>query len=174
MHVRSCNNKIFPFCLLQISHHGAEELANSKDFLTAVQPRMAFASSAYASMAYGHPRCSVLKTLQGLGSLRRGQVHRLDCCVKVDHHAKQVETLNIAESIFTTAPVPDEACMLIIALVDKEDLRPAQQICWRNTPAKSWRHKKKKPKTAISRRESSIYWQQLRHAVAEWLLTRVQ
>ena len=78
--------------MYKISHHGASGAsteANSEKFLSAIKPNASFASQAYPSYGYHHPRCEVLDRL-----LKVTKLNKLNSPLHYDFPCYQKYTCN--------------------------------------------------------------------------------
>ena len=98
----------------QMSHHGASNMANKNDWIKAISPRSAFASSAFNG-TYKHPSCETIKKLEALTTMKKnmdppGDFHEIYCGngrnapIKIDDECRY--------SILETSPSEDYICLL--------------------------------------------------------------
>lgn len=103
----------------KIAHHGASSKANSYEWLSAIQPKMAFASSAHPSLnQYGHPRCDTIFRLTSLGTIEQAdEPHMFSCGTGRNTPFDQVFNVKIYE----TSPSAKDICLITYQFIDNAD-----------------------------------------------------
>ena len=97
----------------KISHHGASSQANKKTWLNAIQPKYAFASSAYNHGNNRHPRCDAIMRLENLGSITAAQSPHPLYCGNNGRGATPTIIDTFQKHIYETSPKEDEMCILL-------------------------------------------------------------
>ena len=92
----------------KMSHHGASSQANQMNWLTTIQPKYAFASSAYNHGNNRHPRCDAINRLLNLGSIANAPGHVFYC----GNSGHPTIENNFRWHIYETSPRSDEMCLL--------------------------------------------------------------
>ena len=94
----------------QMSHHGASTKANIKEWIEAINPEYAFASSGYNYGICHHPRCDTIVRLFAYGDIGTTTVlHHYYCGMKYKKDKEDcISTVNILE----TSPTDDKICLL--------------------------------------------------------------
>ena len=101
--------------IFQISHHGADRMANTCQWLKAIRPDEAFVSHAFNG-THKHPRCNAIQRLISLGSLST-QAHNtlLFHCAR-SRRQGDLATGRICHHIFSTYPAADTVCTVLFLL----------------------------------------------------------
>lgn len=94
----------------KIAHHGASTQANSPTWLAPIQPRSAFASSAYDFGNCRHPRCVTIQRIESLQTIVQAPAHDFYCGNPQGVNPTQYDAFN--DSIFETSPTPTMICLL--------------------------------------------------------------
>lgn len=113
----------------KVSHHGASRLANSQDWLQAIQARWAFISSAYASQAYGHPKCETITRLLAVGSLGQDEQHIIAC----SDEDRRVHHKSTKFQIYSTRPEENVVCLISFSIGEQStepDFRWECEVIW--------------------------------------------
>ena len=95
----------------KIAHHGASTIANSPTWLAPIQPRSAFASSAYNFGNCRHPRClTIQRILNSQTIIQTTLSHDFYCGNGPGVNPTQYNDYN--ESIFETSPTLNSICLV--------------------------------------------------------------
>ena len=92
----------------KMSHHGASSQANQMNWLTTIQPKYAFASSAYNHGNNRHPRCDAINRLLNLGSIANAPGHAFYC----GNNGYPTIINNFRWHIYETSPRSNKMCLL--------------------------------------------------------------
>ena len=92
-----------------MAHHGASTKANQPDWLQAIQPSTAFASSAYNFGSCRHPSCDTIYRIEALQSIATVSAHPFYCG---NSGALPNKYPQFTQSMYETTPCPDVLCLL--------------------------------------------------------------
>lgn len=97
----------------KMAHHGASDKANRKDWLEQLNPKQAFASSAYKG-SYYHPRCDTIKRLLELDTIIETDPHLFYCWNEVGEFPgyHDVVYYNFPYHMLETSPTENKRCLL--------------------------------------------------------------
>ena len=94
----------------KIAHHGASNQANRATWLQPIQPRSAFASSAYNFGNCRHPRCKAINNILALGTVVPTRPHVTYCGNQLG--VTLLNMPNFCRHIFETTPTNSLMCLL--------------------------------------------------------------
>ena len=96
----------------QMSHHGASRLANKAEWIEAINPVYAFASSGYNYGNCHHPRCDTIERLLDYGNIgETTRPHDLYCGCSGDIPPEEFSNVN--HNILETSPTDSDICLLM-------------------------------------------------------------